>query len=89
MGKIHFLFRRTLKAAMSQDEGEVAGDRGPHAAKTYPLNSRSLTAKSVSRITKGLSLPTNASLAETRQMIKGRLAENHEPKNVQINVEIP
>lgn len=64
-------------------EGEAATD---HAVKTYPLNSRHLMAETVSRIAKGLGLPTNALQAEMRQLIKGRLGEKHKPKNIQVDV---
>jgi len=40
----------------------------------------------VNRIAKGLGPPTNSSQAETRQLIEGKLGEEHEPKNVQVDV---
>ena len=64
-------------------EKEMLGD---HAVKTYHLNSRRLTAEIVNRIAKGLGLPTNASLSETRQLIEGTLEGDHEPQNVQVDV---
>lgn len=64
-------------------EEEAATD---HDVKTYSLNSRRLTAETVSRIAKGLGLPTNALQAETRQLIKGRLGEKHKHKNIQVDV---
>ena len=73
-----------MTSTPSEGAGEtVAGD---HVVRTYPLNSRRLTAEILSRIAKGLGLPTNASLAETRQMIEGRLAEDYDPKNVEVSV---
>lgn len=39
-------------------------------------------AKMVNRIMKALELPTNALLAETRQLIDGKLAEAYGPRNV-------
>lgn len=57
-----------------------------HVTKTYPLNSKCLTAEILIQIAKGLGLPMNASLAETRHMIEGRLAEEHDPMNVQVGV---
>ena len=57
-----------------------------HVTKTYPLNSRRLKAETISRIAKALGLPTNASPAETMQLIEGRLGEEHEPRNVQVDL---
>ena len=54
-------------------EAEVAAG---HVTKIYPLNSRRLKAKTISRIAKGLGLPTNASPAETMQLIEGWLEED-------------
>ena len=54
--------------------------------KTFPLNSRRLTAETVTRIARALGLPTNASQSEVRQLIEGKLAEDYEPKNVQVDV---
>ena len=59
-----------------------------HATKTYPLNSRCLTAKTLSRITKALGLLTGASPAETMQLIEGQLGEEHEPRNVQVDLTV-
>ena len=64
-------------------EGEAAVN---HTVKTYPLNSRRLRAETVNRIAKGLGLPTNSLLAETRQLIEGKLGEEHESKNIQVDV---
>ena len=41
----------------------------------YPLNSRRLTAAVINQIARGLGLPTNASLSETRGLIEGALGE--------------
>ena len=57
-----------------------------HVTKTYPLNSRRLTAETLSRIAKALGLPTTASVAETRQLIEGKLGEEYEPRNVQVDL---
>ena len=57
----------------------------PRGGKTYPLNSTRLTASVVSRITAALGLP-KASLADSRQMIEGSLAEEREPRNVQVEL---
>ena len=39
--------------------------------KTYPLNSKRLTAGTLSRVAEALGLPTRGSAAETRQIIEG------------------
>ena len=67
-----------------------AGERGkrvvvPRGGKTYPLNSTRLTASVVSRIAATLGLP-KASLAASRQMVEGSLAEEREPRNVQMEL---
>ena len=64
------------------------GERGPQTRETtYPLNSRRLTSRCVLRIAKGLGLPISASLADTRQMIEGRLVEKgHKPQNIEVHV---
>ena len=55
--------------------------------KTYPLNSKRLTAEVLTKVAKGLGLPTSASVAETRQLVEGKLeTEQYEPKNVQVDV---
>ena len=64
---------------MSTTSGEATADL---VVKTYPLNSRRLTAEMVNRIANGLGLPTNALREELRQLVEGKLAEEHEPKNV-------
>ena len=63
---------------------KVAEPRGH--AKTYPLNSTRLTASVVSRIATALGLP-KASLADSRQMVEGLLAEEREPRNVQVELD--
>ena len=72
---------------MSED-GDTLGERGPQTkTTTYPLNSKRLTSRSVLRIARGLGLPTSASLADTRQMIEGRLVEKgRQPQNVEVHV---
>ena len=71
---------------MSHEGEGDAGDRSPVNVKTFPLNSRRLTADNITRIAKGLELPTTASQADTRQMIEGKLAESHQTKNVLVDV---
>ena len=70
---------------MSEEEGDAAGRRGGPRVQTYPLNLKRLTASIVTRIAAGLGLP-KASLADSRQMIEGKLAEDREPRNVQVDV---
>ena len=74
---------------MSREEGvEAVESDGPRVTRTntYPLNSRRLIAEHMTRIAKGLGLPTGATLADLKQMIEGKLAENYEPRNVQVDV---
>ena len=71
---------------MSTDAGERGKRVGePRGGKTYPLNSTRLTASVVSRIAATLGLP-KASLADSRQMVEGSLAEEREPRNVQVEL---
>ena len=62
--------------------GEAASRE--HVTKMFPLNSRRLTAETLTRIAAALGLPTGASASETRQLIEGKLSEAHEPRNVQV-----
>ena len=67
---------------------EREGRNGEPIVKTFPLNSKRLTAEVLTRIAKGLGLPVNASAAETRQLIEGirKLEEQeHEPRNIQVD----
>ena len=66
-------------------EGEIEERRGKPRAKTYPLNSSRLTASIVARIAAALGLP-KASLADSRQMIEGTLADDREPWSVQVDL---
>ena len=68
---------------MSTTSGEATADL---VVKTYPLNSRRLTAEIVNRIANGLGLPTNSSREELWQLVEGKLAEEYEPKNVQVDI---
>ena len=61
-------------------EGHVA------KTKTYPLNSKRLTAGILSRVARALGLPTRGSVAETRQIIEGKLGEDYEPMNIQVDI---
>ena len=67
---------------MSANGGTVDRESSPPRGRTYPLNSGRLTGAVVTRIAEGLGLPRSASLEETRQMIEGKLSEEHEPHNV-------
>ena len=64
---------------------EVAED---HAVtmKTHPLNSKRLTADTLGRIARAPGLPASGSVAETRQLIEGKLGESYEPMNVQVDL---
>ena len=56
--------------------------------RTYPLNSRQLTADVIGPMAKELDLPTAGSLEETRQILDGKLVEmGREPRNVQVDLE--
>ena len=57
--------------------GEVASRE--HVTKMFPLNSRRLTAETLTRIA---AVTTGASASEARQLIEGKLSA-HEPRNVQ------
>ena len=57
----------------------------PRGGRTYPLNSTRLTASVMSRIAAALGLP-RASLADSRQMVDESLAEEREPRNVQVEL---
>ena len=48
----------------------------------FPLNSRRLTAGIIARIAAAL----GTLLADSRQMVEGKLAEDREPKNVQVDI---
>ena len=67
---------------MSDEGGDAAGGR-QRRARTYPLNS---AANVIGRVAKDLGLPVSASLADTRVMVDGKLAEEHELRNVQVDV---
>ena len=55
--------------------------------KTFPLNSRRLTASVVSRIAKELGLEISASLEDTRQVVSGKITEmGRQPQNVQVDL---
>lgn len=68
-------------AASPELEGSTMDDKH-----VYPLNPRRLKVVIITQIARGLGLPTNASLSETRGLIEGKLGENREPRNVQVIV---
>ena len=65
---------------------QVVAEAGEKRVRTYPLNSRRLTARVVNRIACSLGLP-KSSLADAQQMIEGQLAETREPQNVQVDID--
>ena len=71
---------------MSSPKREVYSCSGGSRHEDVPINSRRLMAETLRWIAKALGLPTNTSKAEMRQMIEGRLAEAHEPRNVLVDV---
>ena len=70
---------------MSDEGGEAAGGRQPRA-RTYLINSKRLAADVIGRLAKELGLPVSGSLADTRVMVDGKLTEEHELRNVQVDV---
>ena len=65
---------------------EPCFQRGKH---TYPLNSKRIVADQLFEVATLLDLPKGASVAETRQLIEGKLLElGHEPRNVQVIVQL-
>ena len=67
----------------------VGGPRGARAVgRPLPLNSKRLTSVYVQTIARAMELLTKGSVAETRQMIEGKLSDiGLEPTNVQVIVE--
>lgn len=67
-------------------EGELEGrHEETRAVRTFPLNSKRLTAKVVRRIAAALKLP-KASLSDSLQMVEGSLGEDREPWSVQVDI---
>ena len=73
---------------MAEQEGETTTNRTRVSrTKTYPLNSRRLTASVVGRIAKALGLAISASLEDTRQVVGGKIEEmGRQPRNVQVEL---
>lgn len=75
----------------SESEGEGGrdgtGDEDLPRGKLLPLNSRRLTAAHLKSIADSLGLPTTGSTDQIRQLIEGKLQEEHEVSNVQVVVQ--
>ena len=67
----------------------VQGPRGARAVgRPLPLNSKRLTSVYVQTIARAMELPMKGSVAETRQMIEGKLSDvGREPTNVQVIIQ--
>ena len=61
---------------MAEEGGATSEQVSRPVTRTYPLNSRRLTARSVTKIAEALGLPTSATLADTRQIIDGKRGTN-------------
>jgi len=73
------------EAAEKEEEVEIMFPTG----ETYPLNSKRIVADQLSEVATLLDLPRGVSVAETRQLIDGKLLElEHEPRNVQVIVQL-
>ena len=73
---------------MASEEGRepvVVVVEPARGVKSYPLNSKRLTAPILHRIASALGLP-KAPLADARQMVEGKLSEDREPRNVQVDL---
>ena len=79
------------KGSTSEEEmpGVGAEARGKElsCAKLLPLNSQRLTAVHLRQLARGLGLPTSGSVDQLRQVVEGKLQEDHDPLNVQVRVE--
>ena len=90
--------RSTLNRTMMSKESHEASGEGARdhaevshgmraAGRPLPLNSKRLTSVYVQTIARAMDLPTKGSVAETRQMIEGRLSDvGREPTNVQVMI---
>ena len=72
-----------------EEEGPGAEARAKESsrAKLLPLNSQRLTAAYLRQLAGGLGLPTSGSANQLRQVVEGKLQEEHDPLNVQVMVE--
>ena len=67
---------------------DAPSPRGARAGRPLPLNSKHLTAVYLSAIATAMEIPTKGSVAETRQMVEGKLSDHgREPTNVQVVIE--
>ena len=65
-----------------------SGSEGLPQGLTYSLNSKRLKAVHLQHIAESLGLPTQGTVAVTRQLIEGKLMEmGHEPRNVQVVIQ--
>ena len=79
---------------MSTEDHEAAAEGAreptalPRGVRPLPLNSKRLTGVYVQTIARAMELPTGGLVAETRQMIEGKLGgEGRETTNVQVFIE--
>ena len=71
-----------------QESQSGSGSEGLPQGPTYSLNSKRLKAVHLQRIAESLGLPTQGTVAVTRQLIEGKLMEmGHEPRNVQVVIQ--
>ena len=67
---------------------DAPSPRGARAVRPLPLNSKRLNAVYLSAIARAMEIPTKGSVAETRQMVEGKLEnQGREPTNVQVVIE--
>ena len=79
--------RKCVMAWWFQSAGNLVAEAGEtRVRRSYPLNSRRLTARVVNRIACSLVLP-KSSLVDAQQMIEGQLAETRELQNVQVDID--
>ena len=71
------------------DEGDSDVGRvvQPPSGKLLPLNSCRLTAAHLRHIAGAMGLPSTGSADEVRQLIEGKLGDEHEVRNVQVVLE--
>ena len=71
---------------MSEESDSDVGRVAP-SGKLLPLNSRRLTAAHLRYIAGAMELPHTGSADEVRQLIEGKLQDEHEVRNVQVVLE--
>ena len=68
---------------MADEAGDPPAAHTSTHERSFPLNSRRLTASVIGQISLALAVPTGGSLEDTRRMLEGKLAEaGREPRNV-------